>query len=111
MLNLKTVWLVELRDTVLPDTMFDCTHMHTASSREKAIAWCENYIKAERKEPNEPWWFFVSEETIDEESVLSTRNGFILDWNGNEIGHQPYMGYDVEYRSHEQDCELCNDRK
>lgn len=88
------VWLVELRKQVKSHKEMDCTVLHVASSRSKALAWAKWNLDVEAKDEGRRWWFAIYYETVDSDRpFVEAGDLFFVDWNGNETHKQPLDGY------------------
>jgi hypothetical protein len=101
------VWHIELRERELPDGVMECLHWHTSSSRELALKEVERTLIEDHWEyrDDHPWWWFISEVEVDK--LYDIGEMIQVDWHGRIIDFTPWNGYNVEYRTHEQDCEIC----
>jgi hypothetical protein len=79
------------------EVRYDDSLVYIASSIERAKEWCKRNLDLESKnDPDHWWWFAVSQEAIDGDYSGVKGLVCLLDWNGEEIAHQPLEGYKVD---------------
>lgn len=96
---IKKVWVVELRERTPALKLVDiieCSAMHVASSREKAIEWAQGNLDVAPKRRVAWWWWAVYGALVDNPDDETYDDLTFVDWNGMVRRIQPLDGYEEE---------------